>query len=142
MNPELVVAAAKLWLGTPYRHQASALGLGCDCLGLVRGVWRAVLGAEPETPPPYAASIRDGRNLGSLEAMAKRHLIGAGGAPRLGQVVLFRLRRAVAPRHCGIVSGPGRFIHAQEGLGVVEAALGEAWLGRVAGIYEFPGGIG
>ena len=28
------------WIGTPYRHQASLKGVGCDCLGLVRGVWR------------------------------------------------------------------------------------------------------
>ena len=36
-----VVAEARMWIGTPYVHQASALGAGCDCLGLVRGVWRA-----------------------------------------------------------------------------------------------------
>ena len=35
-----VVAAARRWLGTPYRHQASVRGEGADCLGLVRGVWR------------------------------------------------------------------------------------------------------
>jgi hypothetical protein len=34
----LIVAAARGWLGTPYRHQASVKGEGADCLGLVRGV--------------------------------------------------------------------------------------------------------
>ncbi|MFD0934795.1 peptidase P60, partial [Methylobacterium trifolii] len=38
-----VVAQARLWLGTPYRHQASLAGVGCDCLGLLRGVWRGLL---------------------------------------------------------------------------------------------------
>lgn len=33
-----IVAAARQWLGTPYRHQASVRGVGCDCLGLIRGV--------------------------------------------------------------------------------------------------------
>jgi NlpC/P60 family putative phage cell wall peptidase len=46
-----IVAEARSWIGTPYRHQASLKGVGCDCLGLVRGVWRAVLGAEPEAVP-------------------------------------------------------------------------------------------
>jgi NlpC/P60 family putative phage cell wall peptidase len=34
-------AEARAWIGTPDRHQASLKGMGCDCLGLVRGVWRA-----------------------------------------------------------------------------------------------------
>lgn len=60
-----VVAEAMDWIGTPYRHQASRKGVGCDCLGLVRGVWRALYGREPEAPGPYrptgqkpAAAIR------------------------------------------------------------------------------------
>ena len=44
---------ARGWIGTPYRHQASLKGVGCDCLGLVRGVWREVMGEEPEAPPAY-----------------------------------------------------------------------------------------
>ena len=35
-----IVAAARRWLGTPYHHQATRQGVGADCLGLVRGVWR------------------------------------------------------------------------------------------------------
>ncbi len=31
------------WLGTPYRHQGRRKGVGCDCLGLVLGVWRGGL---------------------------------------------------------------------------------------------------
>jgi hypothetical protein len=32
-----------------------------------------------------------------------------------------------------------RFVHAQEGLGVVEANLTTGWAKRIAGRYEFPG---
>ena len=52
---DAVLAAARGWLGTPYRHQASVKGVGADCLGLVRGVWREMVGAEPETLPAYTA---------------------------------------------------------------------------------------
>ena len=49
---EAALVEARRWLGTPYRHQASRMGVGCDCLGLVRGVWRSLYGAEPEATPP------------------------------------------------------------------------------------------
>ncbi|MEL6794106.1 MAG: peptidase P60, partial [Pseudomonadota bacterium] len=48
------VRIARAWIGTPYRHQASLKGVGADCLGLIRGVWRELYGAEPEAPPPYS----------------------------------------------------------------------------------------
>ncbi len=47
-----IVVTARLWIGTPYLHQASLRGIGCDCLGLLRGVWRDLYGPEPEAPPP------------------------------------------------------------------------------------------
>src|SRR3989338_4143365 len=53
LTRQAIVAAARSWIGTPYRHQASLKGAGCDCLGLVRGVWRELYGDEPEAPPPY-----------------------------------------------------------------------------------------
>ncbi len=43
MRGDRVVAIARDWIGTPYVHQASAQGAGCDCLGLLRGVWRALI---------------------------------------------------------------------------------------------------
>jgi NlpC/P60 family putative phage cell wall peptidase len=39
-----IVAEARTWIGTLYHHQASVKGIGCDCLGLVREVWRALIG--------------------------------------------------------------------------------------------------
>ena len=48
-----IVAAARGWIGTPYVHQASCKGAGADCLGLVRGVWREILGDEPLKLPAY-----------------------------------------------------------------------------------------
>ena len=37
-----IVAEARNGIGTPYRHQGSLKGVACDCIGLVRGVWRAL----------------------------------------------------------------------------------------------------
>ena len=61
-----IVAEARAWIGTPYRHQASLKGVGCDCLGLVRGVWRAVIGPEPERAPPYAPDWAEASGMNRL----------------------------------------------------------------------------
>lgn len=139
MSRDEIVAAARLWLGTPYRHQAARLGAGCDCLGLVRGVWQMLYGTLPAALPNYRADWRDTRHAGELLALAERLLARAEGAPQPGQVLLFHLGRTALPKHCGIAAGDGRFIHAQEGLGVIEVNLSEGWRRRLAGLHEFPG---
>jgi NlpC/P60 family putative phage cell wall peptidase len=138
MNPDDVVAAARGFLGTPYRHQASLAGAGCDCLGLLRGVWRALYGVEPMAVPAYRADMRDPANAGALRRAAEHLLVAEAGPLGTGQVVLFRLGGMEEAKHCGILVGPERFIHAQERLGVVEADLTEAWARRVSGRFRFP----
>jgi NlpC/P60 family putative phage cell wall peptidase len=138
MNDGRIVTVARQWLGTPYRHQASTLGAGCDCLGLLRGVWRALYGSEPMAVPPYRADLRDGEGGAALRDAAQRFLIAETGPLAAGQMVLFRLGGQVEPRHCGILVAPDRFIHAQEHLGVVEANLTAAWAKRISGRYRFP----
>ncbi len=49
---DAVVAAARKYIGTPYHHQAALCGAGCDCLGLIRGVWRDLYGSEPRARRP------------------------------------------------------------------------------------------
>ena len=138
-----IVAAARGWLGTPYRHQASAKGLGADCLGLVRGVWREVMGAEPEAVPAYSpdwAEVEAGERL--LEA-ARRWLVEiAVEAARPGDVLLFRMSPEAAVKHCAILSaddGPEpRMIHAYWGRAVVESWMGAWWRRRLAAVFRFP----
>ena len=138
MTGDAVVAAARGFLGTPYRHQASLAGAGCDCLGLLRGVWRALYGAEPMAVPAYRADMRDPTNAGALRLAAERLLVAERGPLGPGQVVLFRLGGMEEAKHCGILVSECRFIHAQERLGVVEANLTEAWARRVSGRFRFP----
>src|SRR5690606_7018860 len=66
-DPGRVIAVARSWLGTPYHDQASLKGVGCDCLGLARGVWREVVGPEPFPIPPYS---RDWGETGPREVLA------------------------------------------------------------------------
>lgn len=34
-----IINLTRSWIGTPYHHQESVKQVGCDCLGLVRGVY-------------------------------------------------------------------------------------------------------
>jgi len=79
MNAEDVVEAARLWLGTPYRHRASTLGAGCDCLGLLRGVWRSLYGDEPAAVPAYRADMRSDDHPEALREAAERYLLVEAG---------------------------------------------------------------
>lgn len=134
-----VVRLAETWIGTPYRHQGSRKDVGCDCLGLVRGVWRELHGAEPETPSPYAIDWVLDRSGERLLDAAKRHLIASDEMrPEAGSVVFFRWRRRLPASHCGIVDGGGRLIHAYEGGAVVRSAMPDPWLRRIAGVFRIP----
>jgi len=137
-SEEAVVAAARAWIGTPYQHQASLRGVGCDCIGLVRGVWRDLGG---EALPAIAPYSRDWAEMGGRELLLEglgRHFIrqDAGCAPRAGLVSAFRLRPGCVAKHAGILSGPDRMIHVHEGIAVSEVWLGAWWRRRICGLFS------
>lgn len=141
-----VVAEARSWLGTPYVHQASARGAGTDCLGLLRGVWRAVIGPEPEAMPAYTPDWGEAGGREVLTAAALRWLVvRPRGVERVGDVLLFRMSEGRVAKHVGIaveVGGRAAFVHAYSGHGVVESPLSAPWARRVVGRFGFPEGIG
>lgn len=134
-----IVAEARRWIGTPYRHQASCRGAGSDCLGLVRGVWRAVIGPEPEALPAYSPDWAERAGEDTLLAALNRHFIPrqiAGGEP--GDVLLFRIRAGGPSRHCAILSGPHTIIHAWQGRAVAQTPLDGFWAKRISAVAAFP----
>lgn len=138
-----VVTIARAWIGTPYVHQASAQGMGCDCLGLIRGIWRSRHGGEPEAVPPYTADWDELQGAEVLLAAAGRHLCQAPDIWQPGQVLLFRMRRDAVAKHLGVYASGGRtptFIHAYAGHGVVESPLSAPWRRRVVARFAFEEG--
>ena len=130
---------ARCWLGTPYQHQASLRGAGCDCLGLVRGVWRALYGDEPFAVPPYGMHWAETGQEDTLLNAAQRHLCALDldkCAP--GDVLLFRFSPRHVAKHCAILSAPRRMIHAYWGQCVSETALTPWWRRRIAAAFRFP----
>lgn len=143
MSGEALVAMARGWIGTPYRHQAARKGAGCDCLGLIRGLWCEWHGSAPEVPPPYGPDWSEIEREERLWQALARHMREASDAPLTeGQVLLFRMRERRVAKHLGILSrgpeaaGGAAFIHAYERHGVVESPLAAPWARRIVARFE------
>ncbi|MEQ1817364.1 MAG: NlpC/P60 family protein [Terricaulis sp.] len=134
-----VLVEAREWIGTPYQHQASAKGAGCDCLGLVRGVWRALYGAEPELAPAYTPDWAERHGAETLLDAARRNLreIGLSDATP-GDVLAFRMHAASPAKHVAILDEEARIIHAYWGRAVVHSRLATWWRARCIAAFSFP----
>lgn len=131
---------AEQWIGTPYRHQGSGKQIGCDCLGLVRGIWREVYGEEPEEPPAYAPDWAERGSHDALYDAACRYFSAPIKIDQMqgGDLLLFRWRAGHAAKHLGIYCGNSAFIHAYEQSGVVLSPLVPQWRSKIAAVFRFP----
>jgi NlpC/P60 family putative phage cell wall peptidase len=145
MSRTALVAEARSWIGTPYRHQASSKGAGTDCLGLLRGLWRHAIGSEPEAVPPYTEDWAEPQRDELLWTAASRWLVPKPLEDEaLGDVLLFRMRSGSVAKHLGLqveIGPQSGFVHAYSGLGVVESPLSSPWRRRVVARFAFPEGI-
>jgi len=147
-HPAQIVTIARTWIGTPYVHQASVKGAGCDCLGLLRGVWRELHGDEPEGAPPYSPDWAEATGEETLYRALSRHLREIA-KPDIGpgDIALFRMARHGPAKHCGVIAlshssataSPGlrsggdlTLIHARQNKRVSEEAFSPFWRGKLA----------
>lgn len=135
-----IAECAREWIGTPYHHQASLKGVGCDCLGLLRGVYREMIGPEPAQAPNYSPGwdevARDEIMLKTFNEHMSPRPIDLRGP---GLCLLFRMRRNAVAKHCGIMTSETHFVHSHSGRGTVEIELNEWWSGLLVGVFAFPG---
>ena len=144
MPASTVLDATRAWIGTPYRHQASLQHVGTDCLGLLRGVWRALYGAEPEMVPAYSQDWAEPQGDEVLLRAALRYLLPRQEGLVAGDVLLFRMREGSIAKHIGICADAGSeptFIHAYSGHSVTESPLSQPWQRRIAAHFAFPLGV-
>jgi NlpC/P60 family putative phage cell wall peptidase len=111
---------------------------------LVRGVWREVVGREPEVLPAYSPDWAEVGGDETLLHAARRWLVEIDvAAAASGDVLLFRMSPGVPMKHCGILSAHGspepRIIHAYWGRAVVESWMGPWWRSRLAAAFTWPG---
>jgi NlpC/P60 family putative phage cell wall peptidase len=134
-----VVRTARGWIGTPYVHQASVKGVGCDCLGLLRGVWRELRGTEPEPMPNYSPDWAEATGAETLYMALARILRPVALQDIVpGDVALFRMRLRSPAKHCGVVAdrkGMRTLIHARQNKRVSEEPFSPLWRKKLA--YAF-----
>lgn len=145
---EDVLTIARSWIDTPYKHQASMKGAGCDCLGLMRGVFREVneLDADPERIPPYRRDWYERTERDMLLEVAAKYFdtvtlddTEASLFAKAADLLVFRMKPDASAKHCAILTGPDTMIHAFEGHRVVEVNMGDYWWDRVVGVFRFKG---
>ena len=108
-----ITTLARGWLGTPYHHQASLKGVGTDCIGLVRGIYRELYGGEAEAIPAYS---RDWAEATGEETLIARLLDHTGFASHsaargLGQGAYLPLERVLAdPPRLVLAAGDERML--------------------------------
>ena len=132
-----VVASARSWLGTPYRHQASCKAVGCDCLGLIRGIWRETQGEEPEALPPYSNTWAETGGAENLLNLGTKYFHKTKTSSA-GDIVIFRMRRNAIAKHVGILVADAKFIHAYDGNSVVETWMTDFWNKCLVSSFVFP----
>jgi NlpC/P60 family putative phage cell wall peptidase len=142
-----IVAEARTWIGTPWRHQAHIKGVGCDCGGLVRGVMVAcgLMPADPRAWPGAAefdgyARRPDGQ---SFVRACDRFLVRIDAAQAVpGDVAVMRF--AGDPQHVAFLApyvyGGLALVHSLLAeRRVVEHRLDAVWASRVVAYYSLPG---
>ena len=141
-DPSAVLTIARAWAGTPYLHQSSVQSVGCDCLGLARGIWRALHGDEPWEVPPYSRDWGEAGRREVLAEAARAALIEiALDTAGPGTLILFRMAPSVPAKHCGILGASvmrPSLIHAYDRSGVIEEAFTPTWSRRAAFAFQFP----
>lgn len=139
---ECLVIEARQWVGTPFKHQASLKGIGCDCIGLIAGVAREMGFKDAErfkndvrfrgyarTPEPTMLQTAVSEYLEPVDR----------DTAEPGDIMLFRFKDE--PQHFAMLVERGfdrYMVHSyMQARGVVENRIDDKWRGRMVGAYKY-----
>ncbi|MBV8061589.1 MAG: C40 family peptidase [Alphaproteobacteria bacterium] len=129
---DIMIAAARGCIGTPFHHQGRQAQVGLDCIGLVVVALRAA-----------GIAVQDRQDYGRRpDGQALERALLQHGAVRVdtitaGCVLLFRYDRQ--PQHVALATSDATMIHSfAPASEVVETCIGPYWQRRLLGIYAFP----
>ena len=134
-----IIRIARSWIGTPYHHQASVKGVGADCIGLIRGVYRELYGVEPPEIINYSPDWGDADGNEHMLRAARQYLEPVPlGSMSPGHVILIRWKDKRVAKHAMILTDDRRAIHAYNRSPVCEIHLNSWWMRRVVFAFAFP----
>lgn len=115
---DAVVAEALSWIGTPFKHNQHCKRFGCDCIGLIIGVFQSLGCISADwAPPAYSPQWHAHKNEEKLVETALAMGCEETGTDelRLGDILIFKYGRVCS--HAGFYVGDDAIVHAYFGLG-------------------------
>jgi len=124
---------AKEYIGIPFSKHGRDRELGIDCWGLICLIYSEQYDVELNS---YVGG--ENRNSNAQIFNAEKDKLWKPCLAMNGAVVLLNI--AARACHAGVVVGDGKFIHAQERVGVVMEQLQSVqWHNRIEGFYNYDG---
>lgn len=135
-----IISIGRRWIGTPYVHQASLEGVGADCIGLIRGIYRELYGVEPAENINYSRDWGDSNKNEAILAVGDRYFnpVPVDKASP-GDIVALRWREGLVAKHVMLLSYDGKAIHAYNKAPVSEIHLSNWWRKKIVAAWSFPG---
>lgn len=143
-----IVAAARDWIGTPFRHHQATKTIGSDCIGLVAGVANET-GLTSAWFDGRATAFRGYGKTPDPKILLRACRMFLDPVPMsavaVGDVLVMRTMNGHEPQHFGIVTAvqdgrPSAMVHAMNVVGrVAEQPIDRKWLGRVLYAFRFRG---
>jgi NlpC/P60 family putative phage cell wall peptidase len=142
MNVEMrekIISCSIGWVGTPYHHNASIRGVGADCSGLVRGVWRELSGLDLRSEHPYEPNwhLRSGVGELLLDGLNKHFVKLESQLLKGGDIVCILFRQDYPCNHCGIMMGGRRMLHVVRGGPACIIDLTDWWSEKIVCGFRF-----
>lgn len=134
------VEETRTWIGTPFHHQGRVKQVGCDCIGLIVGVAKALGRIEAQSDRTDYGRMPDGSSLYQVLKEHCNEITVEDMQP--ADIALFRFDSN--PQHVGVISdypeGGLGVIHAYaQARKVVEHYLDESWRGRIVAVFRWRG---
>lgn len=123
----------KRYVGIPYKAKEESLS-GCDCWGLVKLIYKQVMGINI-TSPDY----NDPMNRLEINGVANKHKTTYRKIDydkrKAGDIILFNILGLTT--HCGFILDDQKMIHTQKATNsVIEDYTRSKWISRIEGIYR------
>lgn len=133
-----LINEARTWLNTPFRHQASVKGIGCDCLGFLKGVARETGAVPRETLDAIPSDYGREPEAAAIRAFALQWLDEVPVSEMVpGDIVFFAIDGHV--RHIGMLTDYGIIHCLPNALGVREHRLDSRMRAQIRWAFRFPG---
>lgn len=138
-----ILAEAREWIKTPFRHQGALKGVGCDCVGLIKGVGQAT-GAINNVDNRWEKyrHYRRTPNPRQMRAGMEDFLIQITAEQAMPGDIVWMEWRENLPMHLGIIGvidDRRTLIHAFRRVRMVtEHGLTREWVDMINSYWRYP----